>query len=100
MIEQIEISSLDLRYESYRMKSPGAEKAMLGSISENGIRDHLQGVDTNEARILLNGFKRYRCAKRLGIGIVPYCSLDDFKNGPFSLSEDTKNKSFKITSFK
>jgi len=75
MIEQIEISSLDLRYESYRMKSPGAEKVMLGSISENGIRDPLQGVSTNKARILLNGFKRYRCAKRLGIGIVPYCSL-------------------------
>ena len=75
MIERVEISSLDLRYESYRMKSPGAEKAMLGSILENGIRDPLQGVDTNEARILLNGFKRYRCAKRLGIWIVPYCSL-------------------------
>jgi len=38
MIEQVEISSLDLRYESYRMKSPGAEKALLGSILENGIR--------------------------------------------------------------
>jgi len=75
MIEQVEISSLDLRYESYRMKSPGAEKAMLCSISENGIRDPLQGVDTKEVRILLDGFKRYRCAKRLGIGIVPYCSL-------------------------
>ena len=75
MIEEVETSSLDLRYESYRMKSPGAEKALLGSISENGIRDPLQGVDTNEARILLDGFKRYRCAKRLGIGIVPYCSL-------------------------
>jgi len=75
MIEQVELLSLDLRYESYRMKSPGAEKAMLGSILENGIRDPLQGVDTNEVRILLDGFKRYRCAKRLGIGIVPYCSL-------------------------
>ena len=75
MIEEVEISSLDLRYESYRMKSPGAEKALLGSISENGIRDPLQGVDKNEARILLDGFKRYRCARRLGIGTVPYCSL-------------------------
>ena len=76
MIEQVEISNLDLRYESYRMKSPGAGKALLGSISENGIRDPLQGVDTNEVRILLDGFKRYICAKRLGIGIVPYRSLD------------------------
>lgn len=75
MIEHVEISSLDLRYESYRMKSPGAERAMLCLISDNGIRDPLQGVDTKEVRILLDGFKRYRCAKRLGIGIVPYCSL-------------------------
>ena len=75
MVEEVEISSIDLRYESCRMKSPGAEKALLGSMSENGIRDPLQGVDKNEARILLDGFKRYRCAKRLNIGIVPYCSL-------------------------
>ena len=75
MIEEVEITSLDLRYESYRMKSFGAEKALLGSIIENGIRDPLQGVAKNEVRILLDGFKRYRCAKRLGIGIVPYCSL-------------------------
>jgi hypothetical protein len=75
MSEQVEVSALDLRYESYRMKSPGTEKLLLGSISEHGIRDPLQGVDTNEVRILLDGFKRYRCAKRLGIGIVPYCSL-------------------------
>ena len=75
MIEEVEISSLDLRYEACRMKSPGGEKVLLGSILEHGIRDPLQGVDTNAGRILLDGFKRYRCAKRLGIGIVPYCSF-------------------------
>jgi hypothetical protein len=76
MVEQVEISSLDLRYEGYRMKSAGAERTMLGSILENGIRDPLQGVTTKAGcRILLDGFKRYRCAKKLGIGIVPYCSL-------------------------
>ena len=75
MIEQVEISSLDVRYESYRMKSNSAEKVLLGSILEHGIREPLQGVDTNAGRILLDGFKRYRCAQHLGIGIVPYCSL-------------------------
>jgi hypothetical protein len=75
MIEEVEISSLDVRYENHRMKSPGAEKVLLGSILQHGIRDPLQGVDKNELRILLDGFKRYRCAKRLDIGIVPYCSL-------------------------
>lgn len=43
MIEQVEISNLDLRYESYCMKSPGAEKALLGSISENGSREPFAG---------------------------------------------------------
>ena len=75
MAEQIEISSLDLRYEGYRLRSPGAEKRLLASILEHGIRDPLQGVDTGGCRILLDGFKRYRCAVRLGIGMVPYWSL-------------------------
>lgn len=75
MAEQVEMSSFDLRYEGYRMRSSGAEKAMLLSILEKGIRDPLQGIDTKQSRILLDGFKRYRCANKLGIGIVPYCSL-------------------------
>lgn len=57
------------------MKSAGAEKALLLSISEKGIRDPLQGVDTNGARILLDGFKRLRCARKLGLSMAPYCSM-------------------------
>ena len=75
MVDQVEISSFDLRYQSCRMRAPGAEKALLLSILEKGIRDPLQGVDKEQCRILLDGFKRYRCAKKLGINIVPYCSL-------------------------
>jgi len=75
MVEQVEISSFDLRYESCRMKNPAAEKSLLTSILQHGIREPLQGVDASEVRILLNGFKRYRCAKKLDIGIVPYFSL-------------------------
>lgn len=75
MVEQVEISSFDLRYESYRLRHEGAEKALLCSISEYGIRDPLEGVDKADRRILLDGFKRLRCAKKLGLGIVPYCSF-------------------------
>lgn len=75
MAEQVEIAGLDLRYEGFRMKSPGAEKALLLSILEKGIRDPLQGVDTKDARILLDGFKRFRCAQKLGIGRAPYVSM-------------------------
>ena len=46
MAKQVEITSLDLRYESLRLKSAGAERQLLVSISQHGIRDCLQGVDT------------------------------------------------------
>jgi len=75
-MERVEISSVDLRYECCRMKSTSAEKTLLESILTHGIRDPLQGVDTKDGiRILLNGFKRVRCAKKLGIGIVPWHSF-------------------------
>jgi len=75
MIGQVEISSFDLRFEGYRLQNKVAERILLASILEKGIREPLQGVDMEHARILLNGFKRYRCARRLGIAVVPYVSL-------------------------
>ncbi|MBW1795090.1 MAG: chromosome partitioning protein ParB [Deltaproteobacteria bacterium] len=77
MVDQVEICSFDLRYEGYRMRSAGVEKALLLSISAHGIREPLQGVGTEGERILLDGFKRLRCAAKLNIGIVPYLSLGD-----------------------
>ena len=97
MIEQVEISSLDLRYENCRMKSRGAEKTLLESILENGIRDPLQGVNADEDRILLDGFKRYRCAQHLGIGIVPYSALaDDEAMGIIELLRIANSRSLSI----
>lgn len=76
MIEQIEISNLDMRYETFRLKSKKIESALLTSIIEHGIQEPLKGVDIgDEKKILLDGFKRYRCAKKLNIGIVPYYSF-------------------------
>jgi len=75
MAQEVEISSFDLRFEAYRLRSKAAERVLLASIMENGIREPLQGVEKGDVRILLNGFKRYRCAVTLGIGIVPYSIL-------------------------
>ena len=72
---EIELTTLDLRYESYRMKQPAAEARLLASISQRGITEPLEGVDGPEGRILLNGFKRYRCALKLKIATAPYASL-------------------------
>ncbi len=75
MASDIELADLDLRYGGHRMKNPAQEMKLLVSIQGRGIERPLQGVDMGEEKVLLNGFKRYRCAKRLGIGVVPYASL-------------------------
>jgi len=75
MVEQIEISSLDLRYESFRLKSKKIENTLLASIIHHDIQEPLKGVDDGDVHILLDGFKRYRCAKKLNIRIVPYHSF-------------------------
>jgi hypothetical protein len=75
--QDVEIGSFDLRYQDCRMRHAGVERSLLVSILEHGIREPLQGVDCGEVRILLNGFKRYRCARKLGIEVVPYESLGD-----------------------
>jgi predicted transcriptional regulator len=77
MVEQAELSTLDLRYEDYRLRNPSAEARLLVSITERGIEEPLEGVDAGDARVLLNGFKRYRCARKLQIGHVPYVSLGE-----------------------
>ncbi|MFQ6031934.1 MAG: ParB/RepB/Spo0J family partition protein [Candidatus Glassbacteria bacterium] len=75
MTRTVELSRLDLRYEGYRLRDRRSETKLLGSIASDGIRHPLEGVDVDERHVLLNGFKRYRCARKLGIQIVPYMSL-------------------------
>lgn len=75
MSEIVELSTLDLRYEGHRLRDDGGEARLLASIAERGIEEPLRGVDTSEARFLLDGFKRRRCAEKLGIDCVPYVSL-------------------------
>jgi hypothetical protein len=75
MIVQIERSSLDLRYHDFRLKQAEVERRLLGSIAQRGIEEPLEGVDIQQRHVLLNGFKRYRCAGKLQIQIVPYISL-------------------------
>jgi hypothetical protein len=77
MAREVELSILDLRYESYRLRNPGLEARLLASIAQRGIEEPLEGVDTKDRILLLNGFKRYRCARKLGMGRAPYASLGD-----------------------
>jgi predicted transcriptional regulator len=97
MGREVELSTLDLRYESYRMRNPALEARLLASIAQRGIEEPLEGVDRAERGVLLNGFKRYRCARKLGIGMAPYASLgEDEALGIINLLRVSNNKSLSI----
>jgi hypothetical protein len=73
--ELVEVAQLDLRYEGCRLKSPAAEDRLLAAIAQAGIQEPLQGVEVAGVRILLNGFKRLRCARKLHLATVPFVAL-------------------------
>lgn len=75
MYENVELDSLDLRYEGYRLRDQDREARLLASIARRGIEEPLEGVDRPHGRVLLNGFQRFRCARKLRLPSVPYVSL-------------------------
>jgi hypothetical protein len=81
MANEVELASLDLRYEGFRLQQPALEERLATSILQRGIEEPLEGVDPPTAppalptHVLLNGFKRYRCARKLRLATVPFSSL-------------------------
>lgn len=73
-VANLELSQLDLRYEGYRLRQPRLEDRLLPWIAQEGIREPLQGV-AGPTPILLDGFKRYRCARQLHLHVVPFVAL-------------------------
>jgi hypothetical protein len=97
MSETVERSTLDLRYQDHRTRDKAREARLLGSIGQRGIEQPLEGVDTPQGRILLNGFKRYRCAAKLQIASVPYISLgNDEALAIGTLMQPSKDKDLNI----
>jgi predicted transcriptional regulator len=97
MAQEVELLSLDLRYEGFRLKVPALEARLLASIAQRGIEEPLEGVQVEQARVLLNGFKRYRCARRLRLGTVPYSSLGvDEAAAILSLLKTSNNRALSI----
>jgi len=73
-VSDIELSQLDLRYQGHRLQQPRLEEQLLASIAQVGIQEPLQGVSGGSGAILLNGFKRARCARKLPLHTVPFVS--------------------------
>jgi ParB/RepB/Spo0J family partition protein len=97
MSKTVERSSLDLRYEGYRLRNEAAEARLLASIAQRGIEEPLAGVDTREGRLLLDGFRRNRCAAKLGIECVPYVSWgEDETQGIASLLSARRQRTLSI----
>ena len=97
MSETVERTSLDLRYQTYRLRDDACEARLLASITERGIEQPLEGIDTPQGRFLLNGFKRYRCATKLRIECLPYVSLGNEETlGIASLMHVGKDKPLSI----
>ena len=97
MAKDVELSSLDLRYEDHRMKNAAIEERLLASIAQRGIEEPLEGVQLQDASILLNGFNRYRCARKLQLHSVPYASLgDDQVAGIMNLLRISNNRALSI----
>jgi hypothetical protein len=97
MSEIVERSSLDLRYEGHRLRDDAREARLLASIAQRGIETPLEGVDTPEGRFLLNGFKRWRSAQKLGLEGVPYVSLgEEEAMGILSLMRGATDKALSL----
>jgi hypothetical protein len=97
MSEIVERSSFDLRYEGYRLRNDAAEARLLASISQRGIEESLKGVDVPQGRLLLDGFRRNRCAEKLGIECVPYVSWGgDETQGIASLLSGPRQRTLSI----
>lgn len=73
-VMDLELSQLDLRYESYRLRQPRREEALLSAIAREGIQEPLLGVTRETIPIVLDGFKRCRCARTLHLHLVPFVS--------------------------
>jgi hypothetical protein len=97
MAQELELSSLDLRYEGHRMKNAAVEERLLSSILARGIEEPLEGVEVSGVQILLNGFKRYRCARKLQLSTVPYAWLgQDEVSGILNLLRTSNNRALSI----
>jgi len=79
MSEVMEHSHIDTRYQCFRVRNLQREKRLFVSIESNGILVPLEVVRSQQpgSVILLDGFKRYRSAVKLGIYQLPVNVIAD-----------------------
>lgn len=76
-MQELEVRKIDRRWEGLRLPNEHQERMLLSSISAGGIREPLQGVMCGETLLLLDGFKRLRCCRKLSLQTAPVVSLGE-----------------------
>ena len=61
----LEFHQLDCRYESLRVRQPERERRLLASLADHGQQTPIVIVRGGEAYVVVDGYKRVRCLKRL-----------------------------------
>jgi len=80
-MQEIEIGKIDRRWEGLRLPNEHQEQVLLSSICAGGIREPLQGVMSGKTLLLLDGFKRLRCCRKLSLQTAPVVSLGEDEAG-------------------
>jgi len=72
-MELVELQCIDNRLAHTRLKNNNVEKLLLLSIQQQNILQPLLVVQQQNQQhyVLIDGFKRYRCAQKLGINNAP-----------------------------
>lgn len=63
---ELELDTLDLRYERLRRREPRREKRLLASLAENGQQFPILVVQDHGDVIVVDGYKRVRALRKLG----------------------------------
>lgn len=74
-MEKVEIQQINRQFEYLRLKDPRKEERLLGEILEKGLSEPLACLLKKDEWILLDGFKRLRCCKKLKIHRVEVMNL-------------------------
>jgi ParB family transcriptional regulator, chromosome partitioning protein len=61
----LEFHQLDCRYESLRVRQPQRERRLLASLADHGQQTPIVVVRGVETYVVVDGYKRVRCLKRL-----------------------------------
>ena len=97
MPDSVELGQIDRRYEHCRVRNAGGEARLLDDISRHGLQQPVLGVWQQQQFVLLDGFKRLRCAEQLRLPTVNVRSIgEDQAIGIVSLMRAAKNATLDI----